>query len=73
MDFLGVESEIAVGVVERNVRDDAAEPLDVVRELAGRDLGAKFLAEDAAEVLVAGVAQERTLVGEHADEVAQAP
>ena len=66
------EAEIALGVVVRDVLDDLPEPLHVGRDLAVLDLLAELLAEDAAEVLVARVAEEAARVGEHADEVAEA-
>ena len=68
---LCAEAEIAVGVVERDVLDDAAEPLEIVRNLALLDFLAELLAEETAEVLVPRVAEETARVREHSDEVAE--
>ena len=62
------ESKVVVGVVEGDVLDDPAEELHVGDELAVLDPPSYDAAEDAAEVLVAGVGEERARVGEHADE-----
>lgn len=65
-----LQVEVALGVVEADAADDLLQGLLVVGILAVLDPLADDVAHDAAEVVVAGVAQEAAAVGQHTDEVA---
>ena len=54
-----------------DVLDHAADHFQVVGQQALLDLGPEEVREDAAEVLVTGVGEERAAVGDHAHETAQ--
>ena len=66
-----LQIEVALCVVEADALDDLLQSLLVVGILAVLDPLTDEVAEDAAEVIVAGVAQEAAAVGQHTDEVAQ--
>ena len=66
-----LQIEVALCVVEADALDDFLQSLLVVGILAVLDPLTDEVAEDAAEVIVAGVAQEAAAVGQHTDEVAQ--
>ena len=66
-----LQSEVTLCVVEADALDDLLQSLLIVGILAILDPLADQVAQDAAEVVVAGVAQEAAAVGEHAHEVAQ--
>ena len=63
--------EVTLGVVEGDILHHLAQCCLVGGVLTVIDPAADQLAQNAAEVLVTGVAQEGARVGEHADEVAQ--
>ena len=67
-DAESIELEVAAGVVVGDVLDHLAQQLAVVRQQALLDIVAQQVAEDAAEVLVARIAEERAAVGKHAHE-----
>ena len=67
----GLQGEVTLCVVEADALDDLLQSLLVVGILAIFDPLADDVAQDAAEVVVAGVAQEAAAVGQHTDEVAQ--
>lgn len=62
-----VELEVVAGVAVADVFDQLAEQGRLVRQGAAGDVVAEQVAEQAAEVLVTGVAEEAAAVGEHAD------
>ena len=66
-----LQVEVALGVVEADAADDLLQGLFIVGILAVLDPLADDVAHDAAEIVVAGVAQEAAAVGQHTDEVAQ--
>ena len=66
-----LQGKVALCVVEADALDDLLQSLLVVGILAVLDPLTDEVAEDAAEVIVAGVAQEAAAVGQHTDEVAQ--
>ena len=66
-----LQSEVALCVVEADALDDLLQSLLVVGILAVLDPLADQVAQDAAEVVVAGIAQEAAAVGQHTDKVAQ--
>ena len=66
-----LQVEVPICVVEADAADDLLQSLLVVGILAVLDPLADDVAHDAAEVVVAGVAQEAAAVGQHTDEVAQ--
>ena len=66
-----LQGKVALCVVEADALDDLLQSLLVVGILAILDPLADDVAQDAAEVVVAGVAQEAAAVGQHTDEVAQ--
>ena len=68
---IDLQVEVALCVVEADAADDLLQSLLVVGILAVLDPLTDEVAEDAAEVIVAGVAQEAAAVGQHTDEVAQ--
>ena len=64
-------AEVTLCVVGGDVLNHLAQGLHVSGILTVLDPGADQVAHNAAEVLVTGVGQEGTGVGQHADEVAQ--
>ena len=67
----GLQGKVTLCVVEADALDDLLQSLLVIGILAILDPLADDVAQDAAEVVVAGVAQEAAAVGQHTDEVAQ--
>jgi len=65
------QPEVRAGVGEGDVFHHAADVGEVGGELAALDAGTEEVAEHAAEILVARVAEEAARVGEHADEPAE--
>src|SRR5690349_11482317 len=65
------EAEIRAGVGEADVAHHAADLVAVEGNLAALDEAAEQVAEHAAEILVARVAEEAARVREHADEAAE--
>ena len=65
------EPEIAGGVVVADILHHGADEVEVGRQEPLFHLGAEEVAEDATEVLVAGVGEEGAAVGKHADELAE--
>ena len=63
-----LQGEVTLCVVEADALDDLLQSLFVVGILAILDPLADDVAQDAAEVVVAGVAQEAAAVGQHTDE-----
>ena len=70
--FHRLEPKVVFRVVVGYVLDDFSQPLHIGGNFAALDLFAEFGAENAAEIFVPGVAQERARVGEHADEITEA-
>ena len=66
-----LDVEVALAVVGGDVLNHLAQSLDVSGILAVLNPAADQVAHNAAEVLVTGIGQEGTGVGQHADEVAQ--
>ena len=66
-----LQGEVTLCVVEADALDDLLQSLLVVGILAVLDPLADDVAQDAAEVIVTGVAQEAAAVGQHTHKVAQ--
>ena len=66
-----LQSEVTLCVVEADALDDLLQSLLIVGILAILDPLADQVAQDAAEVVVAGVAQEAAAVGQHTNKVTQ--
>ena len=66
-----LQVEVTLCIVEADALDDLLQSLLVVGILAVLDPLADDVAQDAAEVIVAGVAQEAAAVGQHTHKVAQ--
>ena len=65
--------EVTNGVVIANIADDSADPVEIVRQQARFHFAAEEVAEDAAEILVPRIRQERAAIGQHTDEKGQKP
>ena len=63
-----IELKIVLGVVVGDVLNHAAQQFAVVRQQALLHIITQQIAENATEVLVTRIAEERTAVGEHAHE-----
>ena len=66
--FLVLHAEIGHGVVVANILYNLADEGHIVRHLTLLHHIAEIVAKNAAEVMVTGVGEERTAVGEHTDE-----
>ena len=66
-----VEFKVAAGVVVRDILDHAREDLHVGRQQTALDIVGEQVAEDATELLVARIREERTAVGKHTYETTQ--
>ena len=66
-----LQVEVTLCIVEADALDDLLQSLLVVGILAILDPLADDVAQDAAEVIVTGVAQEAAAVGQHTHKVAQ--
>ena len=62
---LDVETEVAIRIVEANIRDKLRKGFEVVWQLPFLRLVAYKIAENAAEIFVARKGKERAGVGEH--------
>ena len=68
-----VETEVTAGIVVRNVFDHTAQRGIVIGYQSILHIGTYQVAEQAAEVLMARIAEERARVGKHAHEARQQP
>ena len=68
-----LKTEIVLSVAVCDILDNRPDPIEVVRQKSLFHLTAEQIAEDPAEVLVAGVREERTAVGQHPDKEGEQP
>lgn len=66
-----MKAEIVGGIVVADGANEGADERQIVREQTTVDFVSEELAEDAAEVFVPGIAEERTGIGQHSNEPVQ--